>query len=108
MLRLGEGWYGPLYRPLRLRGSDRSLRYPAAREHRAEDAGVSQRLITAALAVRGVPGGALDDSVAAIGVAAASLEGEPVMLAERADGVGVLDIRVGVRHADDDRPEGAI
>src|SRR6266404_3308610 len=50
----------------------------------------------------------LDRSVAAIGIAAASLEGEAVMLTERADRVGVVDIGVGIRHADDDRPEGAI
>src|ERR1700730_17527484 len=51
---------------------------------------------------------ALDGSVAAIGIAAAPLEGEAVMLAERADRVRVLGIGVGIRHADDDRPETAV
>ena len=30
------------------------------------------------------------------------------MLAERFDRVGVVDIRVGIRHADDDRPEAPV
>jgi len=30
------------------------------------------------------------------------------MLAKGPDGVGVIGVRVGIRHADDDRPEGAV
>ena len=47
-------------------------------------------------------------SIAAVGVAARPLEGEAKMLAERFDRVGVVDIWVGVRHADDDRPEAPV
>src|SRR5271167_3320429 len=47
-------------------------------------------------------------SIAAVGVAAPPLEGEAEMLAERFDRVGVVDIRVGVRHADDNRPEAPV
>ena len=39
---------------------------------------------------------------------AASLEGEAVMLAKGSDGVGVIGVRVGIRHADDNRPEAAV
>ena len=47
-------------------------------------------------------------SIAAVGVAAPPLEGEAEMLAERFDRVGVIDIRIGVRQADDDRPEAPV
>src|ERR1700726_1310191 len=47
-------------------------------------------------------------SVAAVRVAAASLEREAVMLAESTDGVRMLHIRVGIRYSDDDRPEAPV
>jgi hypothetical protein len=47
-------------------------------------------------------------SIAAVGVAAPPFEGEAEMLAERLDRVGVVDIWVGVRDPDDDRPEAPV
>ena len=47
-------------------------------------------------------------SVAAIGVAAAAIEGQAVVLAESADGVCVLEIRVRIRHPDNDRTEALV
>ena len=46
--------------------------------------------------------------VATVGVAAAAIEGETVMLTESADAVRVLDIGIRVGHTDNDRAEAAI
>ena len=44
-------------------------------------------------------------STTPIGVAARAIEGEPVMLGKRADGIAVLGIGIAVAGADNDRPE---
>jgi hypothetical protein len=54
---------------------------------------------------RGVGGAG---SVATVRVATTPFECEAVMLAERANGIGMVDIRVRICHPDNDRPEGTI
>src|SRR5215469_17550788 len=46
--------------------------------------------------------------VATVGVAAAAIEGETVMLTESADTVRVLDIGIRIGHTDNDRAEAAV